>query len=91
MRESITENYLIQKVRAAGGFTRKVIYQGRTGSPDRWVFLPGGRIIICEIKQLGKKPRPDQQAEIDALKAMGFQVEVVYSKGQVDEILRQVV
>jgi hypothetical protein len=88
MKESVLEAYCIQQANMRYGTTRKVVFQGRTGAPDRWIFLPGGKLIIMELKQPGKKPRPDQQAEINILIELGFSVHVVTSKGQIDEILR---
>jgi hypothetical protein len=88
MKESALEAYCIQQVHLRYGTTRKVTYMGRTGASDRWCFLPGGKLIIMELKQPGKKPRPDQQAEINTLQELGFSVHVVTSKGQIDEILR---
>ena len=41
---------------------------------DRWFMLPGGRPFIIEFKVPGKKPTPLQQAEIDALMRLGYQV-----------------
>jgi hypothetical protein len=90
MKESVIEEYLIQQVRLKGGVTRKTIYQGRTGAPDRQCFFPGGRLIIMELKKPGKEPRSDQEAEINKLKSLGFSVHVVSSKGQIDEILSSV-
>lgn len=87
MKESAIERHTNARVISKGGFTRKIIYQGRKGSPDRWCFFPGGKLCIIELKRLGKTPSPEQAEEIRKLKAQGFDVHVADSKEQVDEIL----
>lgn len=40
MKESVIEKYLADKVKAAGGEVRKVVWVGRKNAPDRLVMLP---------------------------------------------------
>jgi hypothetical protein len=40
VRERDVERYLVERVEAVGGDTRKVQWVGRAGAPDRVVFLP---------------------------------------------------
>ena len=40
MRESVIEQYLVDRVVALGGEVRKVKWIGRRGAPDRLVMLP---------------------------------------------------
>lgn len=80
------EAYLRKRVKAAGGFHRKVVYQGRRGSPDDWCFLPGGRLVIVECKQPGGRLSPEQGIEITALEQAGQEVYVVRSVEDVDRI-----
>lgn len=44
MRESDIEDYLVKRVNAFGGETRKVEWVGRAKAPDRVVMLPGFRM-----------------------------------------------
>lgn len=81
------EGYLIKRVEALGGFTRKVVYQGRTGSPDRWNFLPGGLLLIAECKAPGEKPKRHQVEEMRELRRMDQWVAWLESREEVDEIL----
>lgn len=90
MKESLIENYLIAQVKARGGFTRKVTYQGRTGAPDRWCFFPDGKLLITELKRPGETPRPDQVVEIEKLRSMGQKVYVIDSKEGVDLLMEMV-
>ena len=86
MKESLIEKHLIATVKARGGFTRKVVYQGRKGAPDRWCFFPNGKLVIIELKKLGEKPRIDQEVEIEKLREMGQRVFVVDCKEQIDAL-----
>lgn len=87
MRESIVENYLRKRVKQLEGIHRKVVYQGRRGSPDDWCFFPGGQVMIVECKAPGETPRPDQVFEIETLRSFGLSVFVVDSKAAVDDAL----
>ncbi len=64
MRESEIEKYLVAKVKALGGETRKVKWIGRMKAPDRVVMLPfkkpdgtyffaGFQTIWVEVKRPG--------------------------------------
>ena len=77
MREKEIESYLRDRIRRIGG---KV--------PDRLVCLPGGRAVFVELKAPGKAPRPIQIHQIGMLKQLGFRVEVIDSKEQVDEFVQ---
>jgi hypothetical protein len=88
MKESLIEKHTIKRVKELGGFTRKVVYQGRKGSPDRWCFFPGGLLVIVELKATGESPDSQQAQEIADLREMGMNVHWTDSKQGVDEILR---
>lgn len=88
MLEAPIEEHLIKRVAEAGGFTRKVVYQGRRGAPDRHCYLPGGRLLIVECKRpQGGELSALQVREIKKLAALGFEVHVVSTKEQVDELI----
>lgn len=85
--ESEIERYLLDTVAALGGVTRKVIYQGRRGAPDRHCYLPGGELIIVECKRpVGGVLHPLQERELDTLNRLGFTAVRVSTKEQIDEI-----
>lgn len=84
--ESYVEKYLVARVKELGGEALKVVYQGRTGAPDRWCILPGGRIIIVETKSATGKLSTKQRKEIQWFRRMGFEAHVVSSREMVDEI-----
>ena len=89
-KESSVEDYLIAQVKAHGGDTRKVTYQGRKGAPDRWCFFPGNRLLIVECKRPKKnKLDPLQEVEVEWLQGMGFNAGWLNSKEQVDTVIRE--
>ena len=90
MKESTVEDYLIAQVKAHGGDTRKVTYQGRKGAPDRWCFFPGNRLLIVECKRPKKnKLDPLQEVEVEWLQGMGFNAGWLNTKEQVDTVIRE--
>lgn len=85
--ESVIEQYLLDTVEALGGVTRKVIYQGRRGAPDRHCYLPGGVLIIVECKRpVGGVLHPLQERELGTLNRLGFTAVRVNTKEQIDEL-----
>lgn len=75
--ESYIERKVVAAAEAAGFMQRKVVYMNRAGSPDRWFFGPGARLIIIEFKKEGEKPEPHQEREIARLRNLGFEVHVI--------------
>ena len=86
--EQPIEHYLCKRIEGLGGTTRKVVYQGRNGSPDRWCFLPGGKLLIVECKASGKKPDRQQSVEIAKLVSLGQIAVWVDSTEAVDALLK---
>jgi hypothetical protein len=88
--ESVIESYLIQQVKARGGATRKLTYQGRKGAPDRMCLLPNGTIFFVECKRPGEKPDQLQAEELAFLNSMGQRAFSADTREQVDEVLRSI-
>lgn len=88
-KENIVESYLQSEVKRLGGFTRKVTYQGRAGAPDQWNFFSDARLLIVECKAEDGVVDALQQNEINTLRRSNFQVHIVYTKQQVDELLER--
>ena len=89
MREKEIESYLRDRIRRIGGKAYKFVSPGNNGVPDRLVCLPGDRAVFVELKAPGKAPRPIQIHQIGMLKQLGFRVEVIDSKEQVDEFVKE--
>lgn len=97
--EGKVQAYLVERVKALGGITRKVKWEGRVGAPDILVMLPevvtrgpAGTIpsqrFLVEVKAPGAKPRSSQLREHKELRGYGWRVEVADSFERVDEVLR---
>lgn len=84
MKETTVEKRLREKTEKAGGKAWKWVSPGTVGVPDRILLLPGGRIVFVETKAPGRRPDPIQAYRIRQLQSLGFQVEVMDSKEEVD-------
>jgi hypothetical protein len=84
--EKTIEGYLVKQVKALGGQALKWVSPGMSGVPDRIVFLPGGRIILVEVKAPSKKLRPLQLYVKEQLEALGVDFRVVDSKEAVNAL-----
>jgi hypothetical protein len=87
-KENKVEAYLQKRVAEMGGFTRKVVYQGRAGAPDQWCFFPGGRLLIVECKAEDGEVSAIQVQEIRQLLRYQFIACIAYTKEDVDEYLK---
>ena len=78
------EEKLRKKVEAAGGFCLK--YPGNlfAGFPDRILLIPGGRVVLVELKAPGRKPSPIQRLVHRKLAAVGFPVLVIDTLEEVE-------
>lgn len=89
MREKEIENYLKNKVKSMKGIAIKLNSMSMSGLPDRMVLLPKGIILFVELKRPGGKARPLQLVTHRLLKNLGFEVYVIDSKKQVEEVLNK--
>lgn len=86
MIEQYVENYLKERVQAAGGEVRKSEWIGRRHCPDRRVMHPK-RCCWVEVKRPGQKPRPGQQREHERMRLLGEDVVVIASLEEVDAFI----
>lgn len=100
MLEKTVEKYMCDRVKATGGETRKLIFAGHRGAPDRlvgWpeIETPNPRMLRVDVRPARnalvemKKPKgPGAEAhqlrEHKRLRAIGFDVRVIHTKEQVD-------
>jgi len=87
--EAQIEGYLVARVTAMGGDTRKATWIGRRGCPDRFVMLPGEISLNfwAECKRPGGVLEPHQVREIARMRAAGEVVCVFDSKEAIDDVL----
>lgn len=85
MRERRIEKYFTDQVKLAGGDTRKVVFPGRRGAPDRLVLWPG-RVNWVELKRPETPVAEAHQArEHRRLRAAGQVVLVLATHAEIDE------
>lgn len=90
MREKQIERKLINATKNMGGIAVKLVSPGFDGMPDRIVLLPGGHMGFVEVKAMGCKPRPLQEARHGLLRRLGFKVYVLDDEQQIEQILREI-
>lgn len=90
MRESTIEAYLRDRVKELGGKAYKFVSPGNDGVPDRLVCLPGGHVTFVELKAPGKESTRLQILQQEKLRSLGFVVEVIDSKENVDYFLEYI-
>lgn len=83
--EKKVEEYLIKKTKEAGGVCLKWQSMYSRMSLDRLLFLPGGRLIVVETKrEKGGRIRPSQTVMRKLLTGLGFQVEFLKNREEID-------
>jgi hypothetical protein len=85
--EAQVEAHLVRRVKALGGETRKVIWPGRRGAPDRLVLLPGEALFVELKRPKHGRLEPHQLREHARLRASGFTVAVLSTPAEVDAAL----
>ena len=68
--ERAVASALVRAVRAAGGFARKLSWEGLANAPDYVVFA-GGHGLFVETKRPGERPRPSQMREFGRMREYG--------------------
>ena len=92
MRESEKkiERTLRDGVKSLGGIALKFSSSYHRGMPDRFILIPGGRIVFAELKSTGCKTTKLQDKAIADLRALGFRVEVIDSVAGVNQLLEEI-
>lgn len=88
--EKWLERQFCTAVRVAGGIPVKLTDMTRSGLPDRLALLPGGRVMLAEIKSKGERPRPLQEYMITKIREMGFKVYVIDSYEALREVTKSI-
>ena len=88
--ENTIEKHADEKARALGGFTVKLVPDGRRGIPDRLVVLPGGVILFLELK----RPRGGvvdtlQRYWHNNIRKLGHAAHYAKTTGEIDDIYNE--
>lgn len=81
-KERVIEDYLVKRVKDAGGEIRKLRWINRRGAPDRIIFLRG--VHFVELKRPGGKLREEQAREHERMTKHGANVWTIDSLKLVD-------
>jgi hypothetical protein len=89
-KEGKVEGYLVEQVKARGGFVRKTEWVARRGCPDQFVAFPnGGAHGFVETKARDGVLDGHQEREIARLRKAGVKAEVVWTREQVDDLVER--
>ena len=58
----------------------------QAGEPDLRVYLPGGRLVLIELKSATGSLRPEQKERHARLRALGFEVHVLKAKTEAEAV-----
>jgi hypothetical protein len=90
MEEARLERRLKREIELIGGVCVKFIPYNIAGTPDRLLFLPGGKLYLVELKAKRGKLSAIQKARRKQYERLNFNVRVVYDdeglKGLLEEI-----
>lgn len=90
MLESQLEKLFLTGVRTVGGLTFKTVSAAGTGMPDRLVLLPGGRIMLVELKTEKGTLSPKQRHWHQQAEGLGVTVVTLYGPADVRSWLQNV-
>lgn len=89
-RESSIESDFRKAIEQMGGLCLKFISPGHAGVPDRIVFLPGGKLILVELKTTTGRPSAQQLKMQRTLQSLGFKSYIVYGADEVQALLEDI-
>jgi hypothetical protein len=81
------EAYLVDQCKKLGFLCRKVQWLGRSGAPDRVVFLPEGKTLWIELKSPAGRVSEIQRLEFGRMEKLGHDVWIAYTREQIDNLL----
>lgn len=89
MLERKVEDALVAGVKDRGGVAWKWLIRGTRGIPDRICFLPGGVLLLVELKRpKGGRVSGPQHTIARLLGKLGFVVHLAFTIEQVEQLLK---
>ena len=89
-RERDVEKWLRKEIEKMGGLAFKWTSPGNDGVSDRIVILPGGRVHFVELKTDGGEPRPLQVWQLERLRHLGCNAEVIRGMDEAAAFIEEV-
>lgn len=87
IKEVEIETYFTKRIEEMGGLAIKFNPHNNRGLPDRICFIPGGLVILVELKRPGQRPRKNQERQLSFFRKLGFQATWADTHKRVDEII----
>ena len=87
VKEDEIEEYLVRQIEKLGGRAIKFNPHNNRGLPDRICFLPGGFLLLVEVKRPGLRPRKNQERQLQTFRKMGFQATWADTRKRVDALI----
>lgn len=86
--ESTIEDYFVKRIIELGGFSLKTDRIRGKRFLDRTAFLPGGRVIVAELKRpVGGRKAALQIEHVAMLNLMGHEAYFLHTKKAIDDAL----
>lgn len=77
-------------VKRYGGLYIKLFSPSFTGLPDRFILLPGGKVLFVEWKSRNGVLSPRQKIVIPQLQKLGFKVLIINSEEQLKDLEHEI-
>lgn len=86
-KEAKFEDEVVAWAEDLGGEAYKLKKDNKRGWPDRTIFLPGGRLIIPELKVPQGERKRQQIEQVERLRELGFRAGFCESMEDVQRLL----
>ncbi len=86
--EKSIEAYLRDQVKKIGGVCYKFVSPGNAGVPDRLCALPGGRLVLVELKRAKGTLTKLQCFQFLRLRKLQQTIWIIRNKEEVDDFIR---
>jgi hypothetical protein len=88
--EKNIERYLRERAKGIGAMPFKFVSPSQCHVPDQLILLrDSGGVVFVEVKQEKGRLTQGQRIMHDLIRAQGYPVYVVWSKGDVDELIER--
>lgn len=88
--EKDLEKKMKDRLEKLGCMVLKFTSPGNAGVPDRLVFIPGGKLVLVELKRPGGKLRPLQKVWAKKFGKLGFKHRTVKNENNINELMELV-
>lgn len=78
-----------EEIEKVGGLALKFVSPGRAGVPDRIILMPKGKVKFVELKSKEGKESKLQSYMFKKFEKLGFQVKIINSESEIEEILKE--